>query len=107
MQSFQILSRRRSDAKVDFRPDDPSGDSPFAQLRRFARALQANVMPANDFDGMDDVLDAYEEFLFRKIFTGTTHQEYLDTPPETRQWLIAIAATDNEVFRNKRTNEKR
>ena len=102
MKSFQMLSRRRSPDKVDFSPADPGGSSPFAQLRRLAAFLKQESAPLDDFEGMDESMNAYREYLFRKIFTSTTHQEFLDTPAETVDWLIAVAAIDSEHFRNNR-----
>lgn len=102
MKSFQLLSRRHSTAKVDFHPDNPRGKSPWAQLCRLSDALKATIAPSDDYEEMDDALDAYREYLFRKIFTSTTHQEFLDTPAETVDWLIAVAAIDSEHFRNNR-----
>ena len=90
---------------MNFAPDDPRGNSPFAQLRRFAALLEQQSVPAEDFEGMDEVLAAYQEFLYRKIFTGVSHEEYLATPSNIVQWLIAVSVVDNEVFRtSKKSN---
>lgn len=105
MKPYQILSRRRSESKVNFAPDDPRGNSPFAQLRRFAALLEQQSVPAEDFEGMDEVLEVYQEFLYRKIFTGVSHDEYLATPSNVVQWLIAVSVVDTEVFRtSKKSN---
>ena len=104
MHSYQILSRRRSKGKVDFRPDDPDGKSPYAQLRHFARLLEGvDPLPLEDPADLDDALDAYREFLYRKIFGGTTHDDFLaldSEDPQRIDWLLAVAAKDTEHFRN-------
>lgn len=104
-QSWQILSRRNSKSKVDFKPDDPSGDSPFAQLRRLQRVLTAGVIPEDDFQNMDEAIDSWREFTYRKVFSGTTHEEFValdSTEPERIDWLLAVASVDNEVWQSKR-----
>jgi hypothetical protein len=104
MKSFQLLSRRNSaEGKTDFRPEDPNGSSPFAQLRRLSAVLEQPSPPADDYTNMDDALDAYREYLYRKIFSGTTHDEFeaLDNKdPQRLDWLLAVATVDAEHFRN-------
>lgn len=112
MNQTQLLSRRNVDEeeKVDARPDDPAGDSPFAQLRRLFRALSANVAEADDFIDMDEALDAFREFWYRKLF-GATHEEFVtlnETNPRRIDWLLYVSEVDRENYnRNKSGSEKR
>jgi hypothetical protein len=105
LKPHQILSRRRSESKVNFAPDNPRGNSPFAQLRRFAALLEQQSAPAEDFEDMEEVLSAYQEFLYRKIFTGVSHEDYLATPTDVVQWLIAVSVVDNDAFRNSKKSQ--
>lgn len=103
MKPWHILSRRNVEEKTDFSPADPAGMSPFAQLRRLSAALKDPVAPIGNLGGMDDALDAYREHLYRKIYTGTSHDEFValnEIDPQRIDWLIAVADTDAEHFRN-------
>src|ERR1035437_2335191 len=108
MKSFQLLSRRNSEAKTDFRPADPQGDSPFAQLRRLLPALVQDAVSAGDYTDFDQALDAYREYLYRKVFSGTTHEQFVEldaSDPRRIDWLLAVASVDADHFRNsKKTN---
>lgn len=102
MKSFQLTSRRQTSAKVDFRPDADE-ESPFAELRRFSRVLSIDSAPPEDIIGVSSALDAYREYLYRKIFTGTSHDDFmrLDAEDPGRiDWLIAVAGVDAEHFRS-------
>ena len=105
MKNFQILSRRNvgDKEKVDFRPDHPSGDSPFAQLRRLSRVLAQETAHVEDFTGMDEALSAWREYLYRKVFSGTTHNDFValnEENPQLIDWLIAVATIDADAFRS-------
>ena len=54
---------------------------------------------------MEEVLSAYQEFLYRKIFTGVSHEDYLATPTDVVQWLIAVSVVDNDAFRNSKKSQ--
>ena len=98
MKASQILSRRAG-AVVDFRPDaDPK--SPYGQLRRLASLLAGSELKADDID--DSLLDWHLEYVYRKIFTGTTHEDYLATDPEVVEWLVAVHEIEAEAFRSKK-----
>ena len=100
MNNSQLFSRR-SKAAVDFRPDDPAGDSPFAQLRRLKAHLNQPIAPAENITDCDLALDALREYTYRKIFGGTTHEEFinLDTHyPEVIDWMIAVHELERDVF---------
>lgn len=112
MLQHALLSRRNvgSKEKTDFRPEHPDGDSPFAQLRRLSHVLDEKIAPADDYTDMDDALSAYREYLYRKVFSGTTHDEYIaldKQDPKRIDWLLAVAAVDAEHYRAQRTSEKR
>ncbi len=112
MQQHAILSRRNVEPKekTDFRPEDPSGTSPFAQLRRLSHVLSQNVAPVEDYADMDDALSAYREYLYRKVFSGTTHEDFLkldESEPQRIDWLLAVAQIDAENYRAQRAPEKR
>ena len=87
-------------------PDNPSGDSPFAEIRRFQRVLTtSSELGPDNLKGMDSALDAWREFTYRKVFSGTTHEEFValdSTDPERIDWLLAVASVDNEVWQSKR-----
>jgi hypothetical protein len=110
MKNYQLFSRRDTPRKTDFRPADPAGMSPFAQLRRLQHVLTQDVIPAEDYTDMPDAIEAYREYIYRKVFTGTSHEQFKATEkdnPEIIDWLIAVASVDQEVFRATRNNEKR
>ena len=101
MQLHQLFSRRNATRKVDFRPDDHGPESPFSQLRRLRSYLNDDTLkPKDDLTGCDDAVNALREYSYRKIFTGTTHEEYLDTDPEVVEWLVAGHEVESEHFRN-------
>ena len=111
MRSDQILSRRNvgPKEKTDFRPDNPDGNSPFAQLRRLSHVLDQNSAPAEDFNDMDDALNAWREYTYRKVFSGTTHDEFMkldQDDPQRLDWLLAVAAIDAEHFKSSKEKEK-
>ena len=101
MKASQILSRR-TQREVDFRPDTEP-NSPDAQLRRLASLLKESYIgPNNDLD--DEALEHWREYLYRKIFTGTSHDEYLainKTDPAHIDWQISIHEVEAENFRNR------
>ena len=105
MQNSQLFSRRNTERKVDFRLD-PDANSPSSQLRRLRHFMdQANPIDAEDITDCADALDALREFSYRKIFTGTSHDEYLDldeNDPEHIDWTIAIHETESERFLKKK-----
>ena len=100
MKNFQIFSRRTG--AVDFRPDDPAGDSPYAQLRRLSTYLQTHIAPVEDITDCDDALFYYREYCYRKLFTGTSHEEFIkldEASPDAVDWLIAVHNTESDIFR--------
>lgn len=103
MKASQILSRR-TERKVDFRPDPEDEKSPDAQLRRLASLLKASYIgPDNDLQ--DTALDQWREYLYRKIFTGTSHAEFLDVnknDPAHIDWAIAVHEVEAENFRSQK-----
>lgn len=98
MKASVILSRR-SERAVDFRPDKDES-SPHAQLRRLKTLLGDNYSPIEDLN--DEAIDYYREYLYRKIFTGTSHDEYEGTPADVVDWLIAVHEVESEYFRSQR-----
>jgi len=103
MNNAQLFSRRTG-AAVDFRPSlEP--DSPFAQLRRLEAHLQAPVPPADDLADCPDALNYLREYTYRKVFTGTTHEEFValdQTDPAAIDWLIAVHQVESANFRSRK-----
>ena len=95
MNNSTIFSRRDTDRKVDFRPDLEPG-SPFDQARRLSTYLQvgeAHVFDDSDITDCPDALEALREYQYRKIFTGTSHADFLSldkSDPEHIDWAIRI-----------------
>jgi len=106
MENSSLFSRRgHARRKVDFRPDaDPK--SPFAQLRRLSVYLQESVPPQDDITDCPDALDALREYSYRKIFTGTSHEDFVrldQTDPEAIDWLVAIHEAETSAHNARRT----
>ena len=103
MNNAQLFSRR-TDAAVDFRPSlDPK--SPFAQLRRLSAHLQADVPPKDELADCPDALNYLREYTYRKVFTGTTHEEFValdESDPAAVDWLIAVHQVESANFRNRK-----
>jgi hypothetical protein len=109
MNHQQIFSRRDVERKVDFRPDNPDGDSPYAQLRRLSVYMASNVASADNITDCPDALDALREYVYRKTFTGTTHEQFLETDatdPEAIDWLLSVASIEAESYRSKTDSRK-
>jgi len=103
MNHSQLFSRR-AEAKVDFRPD-PEPRSPFSQLRRLSAYLRSEVAPAEDLTDCPEALDYLREYTYRKIFTGTSHEDFLDLDrnyPKAVDWLIAVHQVETANFRSTR-----
>ena len=108
MRNTQLFSRRDVDRKVDFRPTDLDPQSPSTQLRR----LQSHLSAAPELATGDDILDcpdamAYlREYAYRKIFTGTSHEDFLAldaSDPEAIDWLIAVHEAESIAFQQSRS----
>jgi hypothetical protein len=107
LNSTQILSRRSDDRKVNFAPDTARG-SPYDQLRRLSALLKANTLGPDDITDCEDAINAWRELLYRKIFTGTSHEQYVrldETEPEAIDWLISVHSIDAEAYRNNRQSK--
>ncbi len=105
MNHVQIFSRRNTEHKTDFRPDDPKGDSPYAQLRRLSAYMESNNAPPTDITDCNKALSYLRELCYRKIFTGTSHADFVEldnTDPEAIDWLIAVHSVDASNHQNKR-----
>ena len=105
MKSFQLFSRRSTSRKVDFRPD-PEPSSPFSQLRRLSVHLSQTDAGADDITDCPAALNYLREYTYRKIFTGTTHDDFvrLDRDePEVIDWLIAVHEAETQHFRQSKT----
>ena len=106
MFNSQLFSRRNTDRKVDFRPS-PDAESPRAQMRRLKVYLDQdpNMAPGDDIDDCPDALDYLREYMYRKIFTGTTHAEYLQLDaddPEAIDWLISVHEAESSAFQTRK-----
>ena len=110
MNNSNIFSRRPTDRKVDF---SPSMDelSPSDQARRLSAYLAADrphVITDKNITDCPDALDALREYSYRKIFTGTSHTEFLaldETDPEHIDWAIRIHEIESSNFQAKRNNK--
>lgn len=104
MKNYQLFSRRATEGKVDFRPDaDPS--SPFAQLRRLGAHLGASEAKPEDIADCSDALDYLREYTYRKIFTGTSHEDFRrldETDPQAIDWLIAVHETETANYQSRK-----
>ena len=104
MKNFQLFSRRATESKVDFRPDvDPL--SPFAQMRRLALHLEQADAQADNLTDCPDALDYLREYTYRKIFTGTSHDDFValdTTSPESIDWLIAVHEAESTHFQQRK-----
>jgi len=105
MQNSQLFSRRNAEEKVDFRLNTEP-ESPSSQLRRLRRYLdQDTPIDAQDIMGCDDALAELREFSYRKIFTGTSHAEFLEldaSDPQHIDWQIAIHELESQRFRGQK-----
>ena len=106
MQLHQLFSRRNDPRRVDFRPDSLEPSTPASQLRRLRRYLSDDhSLDADELTGCDDAIAALEEYSYRKIFTGTSHAEYLDLRkncPEHIDWQIAVHEHETDRFRSQK-----
>ena len=103
MQNHQLFSRRTG--AVDFRPDDPGGKSPFAQLRRLSAHLKISVAQPEDITDCDDALYYYRYYCFRKLFTNTTHDEFVrldKVSPEVIDWSLAVHSVASEAYQTQK-----
>ena len=103
MRNFQLFSRRDTEHKVDFRPD-AAPESPFMQLRRLAAHLAMVDAKADDITDCTDALNYLREYTYRKIFTGTSHNDFVEldnNQPEVIDWLIAVHEAETQHFQTK------
>jgi|ERR1035437_80321 hypothetical protein len=92
------LSSRRPDAPVDFRPD-VDAESPYCQLRRLSSYLLSDSAGPDDITDCGPALDYWREYTYRKVFSGTSHEEFLEldaTDPAAIDWLLAIHGTASQ-----------
>ena len=102
--NHSALFSRRPDAAVDFRPDLAEG-SPSAQMRRLKAYLEQETPGGADIEDCPDALDYLREYTYRKIFTGTTHAEYLEldkTDPKAIDFLIAVHEAESSAFQTRK-----
>jgi hypothetical protein len=101
MRPSQLFSRRKTADKVDFRPIEPTNvNTPYAQIQKLISLLEAKTAPVDDLD-LEPVLSMYRQFKFRKVF-GATRQEFLDTPTDEVDYLIALDEVDRAAYRGGR-----
>ena len=104
-QRNSALFSRRSNATVDFRPDDPRGNSPFAQLLRLSAYLKGAAIGDEPITDCAEALSYFRELCYRKIFTGTTHEQYVEldeSDPGAIDWLVAVHGVDAEAFQSRK-----
>lgn len=106
MQLHMLFSRRNDPRRVDFRPDSLEPTAPASQLRRLRRYLDNDhALDGDDLTGCDDAIKALREYSYRKIFTGTSHAEFLDIDkhdPAHIDWQIAAHEHETERFRSQK-----
>jgi len=106
MKNFQLFSRRDTEQKVDFRPDADIS-SAFSQLRRLAVYLSQDSAKAEDITDCSVALNYLREYTYRKIFTGTSHQDFVtldNEDPKAIDWLIAVHEAETANFQNRKNN---
>ncbi len=104
MQKSALFSRRPG-ATVDFRPDVTDG-SPYAQLRRLSAYIKSDIALAADIEDCPEALEYAREYAYRKIFTGTSHEDFIKTNqanPDAVDWLIAVHEVEAAAHLEKRT----
>ena len=111
MDYSDLFCRRATDHKVDFRPDMAPG-SPDDQARRLSRyldPLSAHVFTEDNITDCPDALDALREYQYRKIHTGTSHDDFLaldKSDPEHVDWAIRIHEISTEMFNKTKRNNR-
>lgn len=111
MQKISNIFSRRPNAPVDFKPDT-APSSPSAQARRLSALLASDQPHLIDTDeaitDCPDALDAMREYQYRKIFTGTSHEEFLaldETDPQHIDWAIRVHEISSETFSKSRNTK--
>ena len=92
MKHYQLFSRRSTQDKVDFRPD-AAPESPFMQMRRLQVHLEQTSPQADDIEDCTIALDYLREYTYRKIFTGTTHEQFAALDASAPSRISASAVT--------------
>lgn len=108
MLNSTLFSRRPSARKVDFAPS-LDALSPSEQARRLAAYLASDkphvINADEDITDCPDALNALREYSFRKLFTGTSHEDFIaldESDPEHVDWMLKIHEIVSETFTNKR-----
>jgi hypothetical protein len=60
---------------------------------------------ANDITDCSDALNYLREYTYRKIFTGTSHDDFVrldEETPEAIDWLIAVHSVESDNFQHNR-----
>lgn len=104
MRKYMLFSRR-PDAAVDFRPEKEPG-SPSYQVRRLSEYLEQEILGPDDITNCPDALDALLEYTYRKIFTGVSHDEYVNTDPKVVAWLCAVHEVESSHFQTQRSEKR-
>jgi hypothetical protein len=102
MSRHTALFSRRSDASVDFRPDDPAGNSPHAQLLRLSAYLKGKLIGDAPITDCGPALDYLREYTYRKVFTGTTHEQFVEIDESDSaavDWLLAVHHIEAEAHK--------
>ncbi len=109
MDHIILFSSRPSEVRADFRPDNPSGDSPYAQLRRLSHYLGASQSGPDDITDCTEGISYLRELTYRKIFTGTSHDDFValnESDPQAIDWLIAVHSVDQANHTNRRSEKR-
>lgn len=108
MLNSNLFSRRATDQKVDFAPSmEPL--SPSDQARRLSVYLASDkphiIDADHDITDCPEALDGLREYSYRKLFGGTSHDDFLaldKSDPQHIDWMLRIHEIVTETFSNKR-----
>lgn len=108
MNNSILFSRRPTSQKVDFAPSTEAL-SPSEQSRRLSVYLASDkphVIDANqDITDCPQALDALREYSYRKLFTGTSHADFVELDerdPQHVDWMLKIHEIVTETFNSRR-----
>ncbi len=104
-----LFSRRPTSQKVDFAPSTEVL-SPSEQSRRLSAYLASDkphLIDANqDITDCPEALDALREYSYRKLFGGTSHDDFValdKSDPQHIDWQLRIHEIVTETFNTRRT----
>lgn len=75
------------------------------QVQRLRAYLSKDIAPADDLSDCTDALNYLREYTYRKIFTGTSHWDFVQLDakePEVIDWLLAIHEVESSNFQQRK-----